>query len=211
MWGLRLFAATPRRGILLDNSQSLLFHLFSLLFFRVFIILSHGDAAMKLVSQRISRSYRFLVAFIVIAFIATVTFRHDSILSWSKSHKAAPSSASEEIEQPEQPEIRPINRPLLPPGQCTPEIDFLRRTELDLTDTISYTRRCVKPYWGKPDRDVVANLSQPLVTYKTMVNLTSCTHHDIPPCETYILPTNSAKPRGRHETDEKRCYRNPAD
>jgi hypothetical protein len=142
---------------------------------------------MKLVLQRVLKSYRYLAAFIVIVFIATVTLRRGSIVPWSKSHGIAPSPALEEGEQQEKPVVRPLNRLPLPPGECAPDIDSLRRPELDLTDSISYSRRCVKPIWGNLDRDIVTNLSQPLVTYKTTVNLTSCTHHDLPPCESLAL------------------------
>jgi Protein of unknown function, DUF604 len=145
--------------------------------------------AMKLmlVSQRLSRSYKVVVAFVVFVFLATVALRHRSSLPWPLSHSTWPPPDQEDSPPPEKPTGRPIHRPELPPGQCLPEIDFLRSPKLELTDTISYSRRCVNPVWGNPDREVIVNISQPIVTHKTSVDLTSCTHDEFSPCESLRL------------------------
>ncbi|KAK4213146.1 putative glycosyltransferase [Rhypophila decipiens] len=78
----------------------------------------------------------------------------------------------------------------LKPGQCTPEMDFLRREQLGLTETIRYTRRCIRPIRSdKVDRNVLTNISSPLVDIAKMatINLTSCARTEIPPCKVLEL------------------------
>ncbi|KAM7218847.1 putative glycosyltransferase [Rhypophila decipiens] len=78
----------------------------------------------------------------------------------------------------------------LKPGQCTPEMDFLRREQLGLTETIRYTRRCIRPIRSdKVDRNILTNISSPLVNTAKMatINLTSCARTEIPPCKVLEL------------------------
>ncbi|KAM7192162.1 putative glycosyltransferase [Naviculisporaceae sp. PSN 640] len=92
----------------------------------------------------------------------------------------------ENQQHPIPPHRTPAERPKLEPGRCTPEIEFLRRQELGLTDNIRYTRRCIKPvYSDTVDRDAVTNVSTPLVNTAKMatINLTSCVRTELPPCE----------------------------
>ncbi|KAK3321941.1 glycosyltransferase family 31 protein [Apodospora peruviana] len=93
------------------------------------------------------------------------------------------------------------NRPKLPPGQCSPDIEFLRRLELQLTENIVYTRRCIKPIRGKFDRDVLTNISHPLVRpdNRTTVNLTSCAHAALPPCEPLSLKVPMPYPQRQYK------------
>ncbi|KAM7192462.1 putative glycosyltransferase [Rhypophila sp. PSN 637] len=88
-------------------------------------------------------------------------------------------------------------RPDLKPGECTPEMDFLRRQELGLTETIRYTRRCIRPIRSdKVDRNVLTNISTPLVNTATMatINLTSCARTEIPPCKEEVLELHVPNP-----------------
>lgn len=82
--------------------------------------------------------------------------------------------------------------------QCIPELDHLKK--LGLTSNIKFTRRCIKPVFstsapqsspadpnaGAVDRDVVANISQPILPSPPVdVNLLSCGDiaDDYIPCE----------------------------
>ena len=82
--------------------------------------------------------------------------------------------------------------------QCIPELDHLK--SLGLTSNIKFTRRCIKPVFstsapqsspadpntGAVDRDVVANISQPILNSPPVdINLLSCDSiaDDYIPCE----------------------------
>ncbi|KAK0625485.1 hypothetical protein B0T17DRAFT_492939 [Bombardia bombarda] len=151
---------------------------------------------LKAIHKRgLSRSLSIIVTTVLaIFFLLTVSrLRHGSLLP---SFDGVGRPSSEQHEDP----IRTLDRPELPPGQCSSEIDFLRRPQLALADKIVYSRRCIKTTNGSPsgkpvDRDAVANMSQPLVTSKTVVNLTSCSHPDLIPCETLSLPVPPAYPK----------------
>lgn len=86
--------------------------------------------------------------------------------------------------------------------QCIPELEHLKK--LGLTSNIKFTRRCIKPVFstaapqsspadpnaGGIDRDVVANLTQPLLKSPPIdVNLLSCDSiaDDYIPCEPFKL------------------------
>ncbi|KAK1829318.1 glycosyltransferase family 31 protein [Podospora conica] len=77
------------------------------------------------------------------------------------------------------------DRPSWKPGMCNiPEIEFLRSSKLGLTSSIVYTRRCVKPTRSaSTNRDEIANITAPLISSKTTVNLTDCSAVELPPCE----------------------------
>lgn len=77
------------------------------------------------------------------------------------------------------------DRPTWKPGMCNiPEIEFLRGSKLGLTSSIVYTRRCVKPErTNSVDREVVFNITSPLISSKTTVNLTDCSAVELPPCD----------------------------
>ncbi|KAL1843443.1 hypothetical protein VTJ49DRAFT_1553 [Mycothermus thermophilus] len=85
---------------------------------------------------------------------------------------------------------------------CGKDWDFLRRKDLGLTDNIIYTRRCIRPAFGDVDRNVVANISSPLVGGTTTINLKSsdCSALTPPPCEPLTLQVPSPYPdhRGRY-------------
>ena len=93
-----------------------------------------------------------------------------------------------------------IYRPELEPGLCPPEIEFLRRPELGLSNDIVYTRRCIKPAVQREgfDRDAIANVPDPLISSKTQVNLTSCEaeRSDIP-CEPLTLQVPAPYPKAQ--------------
>jgi hypothetical protein len=83
-------------------------------------------------------------------------------------------------------------------NSCPPEILSLRRAELNLTKNILYSSRCVKPIYGKPNRDVVTTLSQPLIMNKTRVDLSSCTHAELPPCDHLSLEVPHPYPQKQY-------------
>ncbi|KAF3762771.1 family 31 glycosyltransferase [Cryphonectria parasitica EP155] len=91
-------------------------------------------------------------------------------------------------------------RPPLAPGQCSPDIEFLRRQELGLTDNILYSRRCVTPKFSSNiDREAITRLDTPLMTDRTTINLTSCSHVESLPCEPLTIPVPPAYPKQTFE------------
>jgi len=78
---------------------------------------------------------------------------------------------------------------------CERDWEFLRNTELDLSENIVYTRRCVKPVYGSVDRDVVADVKEPLIAGTTNLNLKAdCSQLAPPPCEPLSLEVPAAYP-----------------
>ncbi|SPQ24893.1 3530bca0-13ef-4f71-a779-f6466cdba68a [Thermothielavioides terrestris] len=83
---------------------------------------------------------------------------------------------------------------------CPQDLEFLRTKDLALTQKIVYTRRCIRPVRGDVDRDVVANVSSPLVTTKTILNLADgCSSAEPPPCEPLSLHVPPAYPKPEHQ------------
>lgn len=78
---------------------------------------------------------------------------------------------------------------------CDRDLKFLRSRELGLTENIIYTRRCVKPVHGDVDREVVANITSPLISGTTTLNLKAdCSKLTPPPCEPLTLQVPPAYP-----------------
>jgi hypothetical protein len=128
-----------------------------------------------------SVSYRFEAAFF---------HRHDQT-------SAASASASDE---PYGTHHRPpLSKPVLAPGQCIPELEYLKKSELGLSESIVLTRRCVRPIWStRVDRDEVANITRPLFMHKLPVNLSSCSHVDFVPCDHLTLRVPPPYPEKRY-------------
>jgi hypothetical protein len=132
----------------------------------------------KLIPQRFSRVLPFLVAILVFIFLVTAARLRNG--SFSIFHKKPPKVD----EGPPKPVRPPLSRLPLAPGQCKSDIDYLRGRDLDLSNTIVYSRRCVKQLASdKFNRDDVANISRPLITHKTSINLTDCTVPEPIPCD----------------------------
>jgi hypothetical protein len=82
----------------------------------------------------------------------------------------------------------PLSKPKLAPGECIPELEYLKKKELNLSQSILHSRRCIRPIWStRINRDDVANVSRPLFAHKLPVNLTSCSHVDFVPCDHLVL------------------------
>jgi hypothetical protein len=78
---------------------------------------------------------------------------------------------------------------------CSRDVRFLRSGELDLSDKILYTRRCIKPVHGNVDRNAVANVTSPLITGARVLNLDGdCSQIALPPCEPLTLHVPPAYP-----------------
>ncbi|KAB5522955.1 glycosyltransferase family 31 protein [Coniochaeta sp. 2T2.1] len=140
----------------------------------------------KLLPARFARPIPLLAAALFFVLLITVTRLHNGSLLPAGvipgSHKAADKSASTKSQKP--PQRPPPNRAPVSPGQCAAELDFLRRVDLALSDTIKYTRRCVKRMPSKDfDRSAVANISKPLFARVTDVNLTDCNVQVPIPCD----------------------------
>jgi len=85
------------------------------------------------------------------------------------------------------------------PGRCLAEIESLRRPFVDLTEVVSYSRRCVQPKWtSKTDRHAITKLAGPLITHKTVINLTSCASTDLGPCDPLPLEVPYPYPKQKH-------------
>ncbi len=84
------------------------------------------------------------------------------------------------------------------PGYCAPELSYLRRSALELTDSIVYSRRCIQPRWGPAtDRTVVTKMDKPLITRSQTVNLKSCQQPDLGLCDP--LPLHVPRPHPRRQ------------
>ncbi|KAH8900950.1 hypothetical protein GQ53DRAFT_632889 [Thozetella sp. PMI_491] len=148
--------------------------------------------------QRFSRGFPILIAVVVFIFIITFgRLRGGRILPPSVLEQAKAAAPVLPLE-PALPPKRPLNRNQLGPGECSPDIDFLRRPELDLTDQIVYSKRCVKPVWNAPERDAITNISDALVGDKTSVDLTSCTYDRPADCVELPIPVASAYPKKKY-------------
>lgn len=127
------------------------------------------------------RLLTFLVAALLVIFLVTAARLRNGSFG-EIFHKEAP-----KIEEPAPPLRPPMSR--LPIAQCSSDINYLRQRNLDLSNNIVYSRRCVKPlYTDKFDRDDVTNIAKPLVTHKTSINLTDCTaEEESIPCDNLPL------------------------
>ncbi|KAH6623755.1 glycosyltransferase family 31 protein [Chaetomium tenue] len=71
---------------------------------------------------------------------------------------------------------------------CENDWKFLLSKELDLSENIIYTRRCVKPVYGKANRDAVASIADPLIDGTSALNLkANCGQSPPPPCQPLTL------------------------
>ncbi|KAF1817076.1 hypothetical protein P152DRAFT_504476 [Eremomyces bilateralis CBS 781.70] len=90
------------------------------------------------------------------------------------------------------PKLTPLRPPAyaapIPANECWPELEYLRQKDLDLGTNVTWSRRCIQPMFGKSDRDEVKKLPGSLITQQSVLDLGSCAHEDIPPCE--VLPLN---------------------
>jgi hypothetical protein len=87
-------------------------------------------------------------------------------------------------------------------GFCGDDLRFLRSKELGLSDNIVYTRRCIKPaHSSDVDRDEIANISRPLISGTTTLNLkTNCAKLEPPPpCQPLTLHVPPAYPEHHNQ------------
>jgi hypothetical protein len=140
---------------------------------------------MKMIPQRFSRKHLIIASVLcVFLLITTVTLRQNS---------RQPSSIPHPLTPPPPPQTEAVpKRPQFELGGCLPEIEFLRRPELGLTANIQYSRRRIRPIYGISNRDKVTNLSEPLLTQETTINLESCAGTQLPPGE--LLPLDVPYP-----------------
>lgn len=128
------------------------------------------------IPPRFRRILPFLVVALVFVFLVTAARLRNGSFG-GIFHKAPP-----KVEEPAEP-MRP-DMIRVPVAQCSSDIDYLRQKNLDLSNNIVYSRRCVKPlYTDKFDRDHVTNIAKPLVTHTTSINLTDCTVPEPIPCD----------------------------
>lgn len=156
-----------------------------------------------LIPQRFHRTVPIIVVlFLCVFLLSSDRFRHVAVSS-SSSITNKISGASSQNPPPKSPAVleeeakfntpppppNPALRPPLEAGACSPDIDFLRRTELGLSDNIVYSRRCITPQISTDiDRDAITKLNGPLLTEKTTINLNDCTNVAALPCDPLVLP-----------------------
>lgn len=164
-----------------------------------------------LIPQRFHRTVPIIIIlFLCIFLLSSDRFRHVAVSSSnSLTHKIAGGASSSSQNPYKSPAVleeeakyntpppppNPALRPPLEPGACSPDIDFLRRPELALSDNIVYSRRCITPQISTSvDRDAVTKLDRPLVTEKTTVNLNDCRNVAALPCDPLVLPVPAPYP-----------------
>ncbi|KAK4462600.1 glycosyltransferase [Cladorrhinum samala] len=76
-----------------------------------------------------------------------------------------------------------------------PSLDFLRSLDLSLTETFTFSRRCVKPIiTPNLQRASITNISGPFFTHETETSLSSCPSTVLPPCDTLPLSVPAPYP-----------------
>jgi hypothetical protein len=92
-------------------------------------------------------------------------------------------------------DISPQNTPIRPSDDCSPDVEYLRSKVLGLSNEVSWSRRYIKPVWGKSDRDVIQKLSGPLIPRtKTTMNLTTGKLGETPFCPELKLGVSKPYP-----------------
>ncbi|CRK22527.1 hypothetical protein BN1723_012685 [Verticillium longisporum] len=80
-----------------------------------------------------------------------------------------------------------------------PALRHLRNLELNLTDTITYTKRCIKPVVTRSlDRDAVAQIDEPLLKTKTKIDLSSCAPVQLERCDPIPLRVPRPYPKSTY-------------
>ncbi|KAJ4291416.1 hypothetical protein N0V88_006009 [Collariella sp. IMI 366227] len=134
-------------------------------------------------------SLLLLVVFLVFIFALTANRLHNGSPSSVLDHR--PDDAGKNNGQKHQSDKAKKPAHVYPPiletdsDFCKQDLNFLRHKDLDLTENILYTRRCVRPSRSESiDRDIVANITDSLITGFTHVDLRSPCAAIIPPaCE----------------------------
>lgn len=161
-----------------------------------------------LIPSRFQRVVPFLVLLFLCIFIfSSSRFRNNALVGsisnkiGGEQHGEPPKSeaALEEEAKFNTPPVTPALRPPLAPGQCIPEIEFLRREDMELTDSVIYSRRCVKPrFSNEVDREAVNKLDGPLITQKTNINLSSCSQVEVLPCDELAITVPPPYPEQKY-------------
>lgn len=154
-----------------------------------------------LIPQRFHRVVPILVVVLICAFVLSSSRFRDAALRVPIPDKLTGDHGPGQPSQPvSSSKTSSALRPPLEPGQCSPDLELLRRKELGLTNSIRYSRRCVTPrYADDVDRDAVTKLNAPLITEKTIIDLKSCAHVDALPCDPLVLAVPSPYPKQTFE------------
>ena len=157
------------------------------------------------VLRRFSRRIPLITGLILGLFLWTASRLHNGspVLPGSifgpGRQKPEPPPVEEPPERPHYPGMERLN---WQPGMCNvPEIEFLRRPELGLTSNIVYSRRCVRSARSKtnPSHEAVTNITEPLITTKTKVDLADCSTVELPPCEPITLQVSPPYPHKQYK------------
>lgn len=153
------------------------------------------------VSRRLARRLPVLVGLLLGILIWTSTRFHHGFTLFPgirrpEGYNIPPSASTSHPPLPET-----IERLTWEPGMCNvPEIEFLRRPQLGLTNTITYTRRCIKrKLTTNPARDTITNITTPLIPPSTRIDLTSCSTISLPPCDPLTLSVSPPYPTHSHQ------------
>ena len=152
-----------------------------------------------------SRGYLAVVVAVLLTILVLTSQRLHSAPSGALSHLTegwhndtpSPPPAATSKPPPDSNSKPPAPKPT---GECNGELSFLRSKELDLSNHILYTRRCIKPVYGNADRDAVTAVTKPLFSGTTKLDLTAdCAKLTPPPCEPLSLEVPAAYPRAEDQ------------
>ncbi|KAK4100438.1 glycosyltransferase family 31 protein [Parathielavia hyrcaniae] len=156
---------------------------------------------MMLAHQCSARAYlaTFVTIFLIILFLTANRLHHRSpALAHLTEGKAASDPSQHNIDRPSKPppnESSKSDDEDSIDGPCNRAVRFLRSDDLGLSNTIQYSRRCIRPIHGDVDREEVANVSSPLITGTTVLDLDGdCNRIALPPCEPLTLHVPPAYP-----------------
>lgn len=168
-----------------------------------------------LVPQRFYRVAFLLAATALCIFLVSTSRLRDAAIPISLTHTlagdgkgavpappAAPATPQEPLPGASE-SSPPPSSALQPPaadGQCSPELEFLRRKELGLSEEIVYSRRCIVPkYTSDVDHEAVIKLDGPLITDKKSLNLSECNEIRELPCDPLEIPVTLPYPKQTYE------------
>ncbi|KAI0136193.1 hypothetical protein BJ170DRAFT_572995 [Xylariales sp. AK1849] len=100
--------------------------------------------------------------------VVTAEAEAEASATWTiPVESTAPAATGFSAQQPEADNLANDDpRPPLAPGQCYPELDFLRHahSKKHFSNKVRYLRRCIQPVFSADvDRNDVANVSEPLI------------------------------------------------
>ncbi|KAH6675256.1 hypothetical protein F5X68DRAFT_157853 [Plectosphaerella plurivora] len=144
----------------------------------------------KFLQGRASRTLVIAVTIATLLFLMLGQQDNEPILS---PHMATPPPpVADTLNTPEAELARPVK-----PAKCaTSEMKHLAKSDLGLTDSVVYSRRCIKPMASSSvERNFVANITDSFFKTKTELDLTSCEPVQLDNCDPLPLHVHDAYPQ----------------